>query len=136
MLPWTQMDALIGLSQSTRDNAIIFNWVRFSMVVRYPSTPPCWKVSTHYVQYGSALSFNFTSLEVSTLHGSICYRKYSNSSYILTRVLFFLLRCFLPAQVPMRNNLPFVVFDSGTLNGFKRACDRRMIPSSVDSMRL
>ena len=37
-------------------------------------------------------------------------------------------RCFLPAYVRMWNELPSSVFDSGTLNGFKGAVNRCLLP--------
>ena len=37
-------------------------------------------------------------------------------------------RCFLPAHVRMWNDLPSSVFDSGTLNGFKGAVNRSLLP--------
>ena len=37
-------------------------------------------------------------------------------------------RCFLPAQVRMRNDLPYTVFDTGTLDGFKGAVNRWLLP--------
>ena len=36
-------------------------------------------------------------------------------------------RCFLKAQVRMWNDLPFTVFDTGTLDGFKRAVNRWLL---------
>ena len=37
-------------------------------------------------------------------------------------------RCFLPAQTRVRNNRPYTVFDTGTLDGFKRAVNRLLLP--------
>ena len=37
-------------------------------------------------------------------------------------------RCFLPPHVRMWNDLPSSVFDSGTLNGFKGAVNRSLLP--------
>ena len=36
--------------------------------------------------------------------------------------------CFLPAQVPMRNDFPYTVFDTGALDGFKVAVNRWLLP--------
>ena len=37
-------------------------------------------------------------------------------------------RCFLPAQTRVWNDLPYTVFDSGTLDGFKGAVNRWLLP--------
>ena len=42
-------------------------------------------------------------------------------------------RSFLPAQVRMRNDLPYSVFDTGTLDGFKGAVNRWLLPFVVFS---
>ena len=42
-------------------------------------------------------------------------------------------RCFLPAQVRMWNDLPCTVFDTGTLDGFRGAVNRWLLPYVVFS---
>ena len=42
-------------------------------------------------------------------------------------------RSFLPAQVRMWNDLPYTVFDTGTLDGFKGAVNRWLVPLVVFS---
>ena len=37
-------------------------------------------------------------------------------------------RCFLPAQTRVWNDLPYTVFGTGTLNGFKGAVNRWLLP--------
>ena len=45
-------------------------------------------------------------------------------------------RSFLPAQVRMWNDLPYIVFDTGTLYGFKGVVNRWLLPCVVFSFSL
>ena len=45
-------------------------------------------------------------------------------------------RCFLLAQVRIWNDLPYTVFDTGMLEGFKGAVNRRLLPSVVFSFSM